>query len=166
MKSSIAEHEGSVRRFFKKRLLHEADDLVQETLLAGMQARERFRGDANFGTFLIQIARNLLHTRYRQLAREQLFVEPATDDLSATVELEQRFELLHREQLENALKTALADLDPALRDVVDMMYWERLTQEEIGRRLDLPAGTVASRLRRARTQLRAALVAMGANVGS
>jgi RNA polymerase sigma factor (sigma-70 family) len=59
------------------------------------------------------------------------------------------------------LATALADLPARDRDVVVLIAWEQLTYEETARALDIPVGTVRSRLNRARAGLRTALAGTG-----
>jgi RNA polymerase sigma factor (sigma-70 family) len=59
------------------------------------------------------------------------------------------------------LAAALADLPARDRDVVVLIAWEQLTYEESARALDIPVGTVRSRLNRARAGLRTALAGTG-----
>src|SRR4051794_26389001 len=56
----IERHFMAVRRFFLNKAGCEVEDLVQETFLACVEARTRFKGQASFKTFLLAIARNQL----------------------------------------------------------------------------------------------------------
>jgi len=171
MKVRIQDHAESVRRFFRRRLHREAEDLVQETMLAGMQAIDRFRGDAGFETFVLRIAQNLLRARYREITREHLvmveaggvgalehnMVERGPVDFPTCGEVSSP---LFSDRMEKALNEALSDLSSELKAVIDLVYWKRFTQDEAARVLGVPPGTVASRLRRARSQLREKLAAI------
>ncbi len=157
MKLAVQDHAGPVRRFFQKWLRGEVDDLVQQTMLAGLEARGRFRGEAQYGTFLLQIARNLLHARYREIARERTLYTLVQDDESPPREAEEHLGTGSTERMESALNDALSKLDPDLQSVLVLAYWGQLARDQIAQRLGVPPGTVASRLRRARACLRDAL---------
>jgi RNA polymerase sigma factor (sigma-70 family) len=135
-------------RYFRCVQPADADDLMQDTLLAMLEARDRFRGEASFRTFLFRIARYTLwsHRRKQQVSHELLSegetgaaVAPVVDDGLPTCD---------------ALDEALKSLSPALSRVVDLILDRRLTREAIASELGIPAGTVASRIRLAKSRLR------------
>lgn len=137
----------ALSRYFSSKLHEGADDLVQETLLACVQSIGSFRMEASFSTYLFRIARYQLYGRYRQLVRaqEESWSDEAEWLLSAATD-----EAVDEERLENALRR----LPPMLRGVLELSYSEQLTQKQISESLEVPSGTVASRLRRARAMLR------------
>lgn len=145
----------ALRRFARKLRPHDVDELVQDTLLAGLESRGRFRGEASFATYLFQIARNVLRSQRRAQARRSTWIENA-DDTPKDVPCEQEpeaFDLARTAKLSSALES----LPHELQHVIRLVYFEELTQEQTARRLSVPAGTVASRLRRAREHLRKTL---------
>lgn len=147
----LARHRPALTRFLRSRCPDATDDLVQATLLAMLEARDRFRGDAPFVTFLLGIAHRKALDHLRARAAEARRGHPSAEfvrDLSPGAQT-----LMTRRQLEVALVDALACLPTELALVIELHYWERLTREQIAALLALPAGTVASRLRRARDQL-------------
>jgi len=154
-------HFESVYRFFCNKVPRDADDLVQETFLGCVSARERFRQDASFRTFLFAIARKvLLKYRERWAPRDEGEEFHASRvaglDLSATqivVESEEQALLLR------ALRRLPLDLQTAL----ELFYWEGLLSREIAEVLELPPGTVRSRLRRGRELLRELIHELAAN---
>jgi RNA polymerase sigma-70 factor (ECF subfamily) len=142
-------------RYFRGVQPADADDLMQDTLLAMLEARDRFRGEASFRTYLFRIARYTLwsHRRKQQSTHELLgeretnaAVAPVAEDSYPTCD-----------ELDEALKS----LSPALSRVVDLILDRRLTRDAIASELGIPPGTVASRLRLAKSQLRDILVAQG-----
>lgn len=137
----------ALSRYFSSKLRDGADDLVQETLLACVLSIGSFRMEASFSTYLFRIARYQLYGRYRQLVRvqEESWSDEAEWLLSAAAD-----DAIDEARLESALQR----LPPMLRGVLELSYSEQLTQKQISESLEVPSGTVASRLRRARAMLR------------
>jgi RNA polymerase sigma factor (sigma-70 family) len=152
----IARHEPELNRFFRAQQPADADDLVQETLLAVMEARDRFRGEASFRTYVLRIARYKLWSHRRRRRGPHIPWEDAEDELGVQTGSTDR--VLPGDDLEEAL----THLSPALSRVVILSFETKLTRRAIARELGIPAGTVASRLRTAKTQLRALLDTKGA----
>jgi RNA polymerase sigma-70 factor (ECF subfamily) len=120
-----------------------AEDIAQEAFLAALRALHRFDRRRPFGPWLhrIVVNRAIDWARARALRRE-LDVEPPD------AELREQPEGLHDE-----LAAALATLSPERRAVVVLRYVLDYTPGEIAELLDLPRGTVNSRLRRALDEL-------------
>jgi RNA polymerase sigma-70 factor, ECF subfamily len=128
----------------------DAADVLQETFVRLGRLRQNFRRVANPETYAFVVARNearRLGTRLRrQRLRQQeagpsLFQECADDDRRL------------RENAE-AVRAALASLDPVLREVVELKAYGGLTLGEIGMVTNTPPGTVATRYRAALAKLR------------
>lgn len=119
-----------------------AEDIAQEAFLSALRALHRFDRRRPFGPWLhrIVVNRAIDWARARSLRRE-LDVEPPDAALSDEPEV-------HDE-----LATALAKLSPERRAVVVLRYVLEYTPGEIAELLDLPRGTVNSRLRRALDEL-------------
>ncbi|MFL5870409.1 MAG: RNA polymerase sigma factor [Solirubrobacterales bacterium] len=129
-----------------------AEDIAQEAFLAAIRALDRFDRRRPFGPWLhrITVNRAIDFARARKLRGERA--------LSAAADAEAP----GRETISEGLMTALAALDPEHRAVVVLRYVLEYTPGEIARMLDLPRGTVNSRLRRGLDRLRPALEEAGA----
>ena len=151
-------HASAVHRYLGRRVGDLADDLLSDTFLIAFRRRTAYRPEhVDVRPWLLGIATNLLHAharterrRYRALARAG--VDPATaagsDDVHARVDAA---------ALRGPLAAALAGLKERDRDVLLLFAWGQLGYEEIAAVLEVPVGTVRSRLNRARRQTRAVL---------
>lgn len=134
----------------------EADDAGQETFLKFYTALERFREESSVGTYLTRIATNTaldaLKKRKRQANRRRSrddpdvhFSEKAESDTHRAVELSEREELVYG---------AIQELNGKHRSVVVLRMMRGLSTKETAEALDIPEGTVLSRLYRAKDKLR------------
>jgi RNA polymerase sigma-70 factor (ECF subfamily) len=135
----------------------EAAEITQEVFVSAYRAIGRFRGEANFSTWLYRIALNHASTRRKGMAswRQRTVpietVEPLCDRHLDPAEIVERKEIQDRVQRAlNCLESADAMII-LLKDLQDVPY------EEIARVLEIPIGTVKSRLHRARQALKARL---------
>lgn len=137
----------------------DARDLVQETLLRAMQAWGRFEQGSNVRAWLHRILTNSFINGYRKRRRHQRFASERPGDARAAVygtdddhtgDLE---EALALDQLSDEVQLALAKLGPEYREVVARADLGGEKYKDIASALDLPIGTVMSRLFRARRQL-------------
>lgn len=144
-------HFDSLYRFLSRKIDGDAADLVQRTLLGCVEARDRFRGEASFRTFLFAIARNELYGYWRQRKkRNDLdFSVSSLEDLGPTPS---RVVAKRREHV--LLLEALKSIPLDLQIAVELHYWEGLRGPELARVLEIPEGTVRSRVRRAKEALR------------
>ncbi len=134
--------------------LQDADDLTQQVFLQVFRKLTQFSGQSQFGTWLYRVAINESLQHLRRSRRRQagpLEQEPADGNPGNRSRLEQR-ELLDR---------ALARLDPELRLTFLLRESEGLGYREIAQAIDIPEGTVGSRLNRARRELRQYLLELG-----
>lgn len=140
----------TLRSFFRNRARDESEDLIQQTFLCCVEARERFRGDASVRTFILAIARNQLFRYYRTSGRHRQLAQmlPGPEGVPPPSER------LMRHEDQQALGAALRSVPRDMQVALELAYWEELAAPEIALRLDIPLGTVYSRLRRARELLR------------
>ncbi|HEX9172072.1 MAG TPA: sigma-70 family RNA polymerase sigma factor [Telluria sp.] len=126
-------------------------DLAQDTFLRAYQNLPRWRPDAQFKTWLFQIARNIAFDRLR---REKLvaFVE-LEDDFALQDTAAGPDTLLETAQRYRLLESALAKLPVEHREILLLREIEEMTYDDIALVLDLNLGTVKSRIARARTAL-------------
>ncbi|WP_427888855.1 RNA polymerase sigma factor [Kribbella sp. GL6] len=149
----------TIHRYIARRLGRtEADDLLGQTFLIAFERRHRYAGTADGALpWLYGIATNLIRRRRRDEVRQYRAYSRAGDDrhpdLLAT-DVAARVDAASASRL---LTGVLARLRPAERDVLLLYAWEDLSYAEIALALDLPIGTVRSRLHRARRALRSAL---------
>ena len=124
----------------------EADDLVQDAWLAGDSAKHDDH-PAWWRTVLRR--RRLMRARAagRRSAREARADPPNADALDPA-------HLVERRQLSEALRTALAELDPADRDLVVRRYVDGVSASELSSAFDLPASTIRTRLSRSLARMR------------
>jgi RNA polymerase sigma-70 factor (ECF subfamily) len=144
------------------RMLGDYDDAAetaQEVFLSAYRAIGQFRGDANFSTWLYRIALNHASTRRKSTSSRQRRLVPIDDtELVDDVELGPA-ETLEKKEIRQRVQRALKELQPEdamvilLRDLQDIAY------EDVARVLNIPVGTVKSRLHRARQALKARLTA-------
>ena len=132
----------------------EAAEISQEAFLSAYRSIGQFRGDANFSTWLYRIALNHASTRRRNLSKWQQRTVPietteaiSERDIDPADSVEQR-------EIQEQVQEALNRLEPddaaiiLLKDLQDAPY------EEVARVLNVPVGTVKSRLHRARQALK------------
>ncbi len=139
-------HFGALSRFFRNKAGDAADDLIQRTLLACLEARARFEGKSSFRTFLFAIARNVLYSHYRGRS-----VEPPDYSVSSIAEIApSATSILAAAGRQRSLLEALRSVPLQFQVVLELSFWERLTAAEIGEVVGAPEGTVRTRLRRAK----------------
>jgi len=145
---------------------HDAEDLVQETYLKAYAAFGRFEM-RQFGVrpWLLRILNNTFLNRQQRQQRaprsadQQALDEIHADDSDATPPE------LDFEHLDGEVKAAIESLSPEFRSVLLLWATMEFSYKEIAEILDLPVGTVMSRLHRARKQLTAALAAYAREQG-
>ena len=146
-------------------LLHDeqsAQDAVQEAYLRAFRFFDSFRGgDAR--PWLLSIVRNTCFTWLRERGRDHLEFDEERDsdqrDPASYEAPDGPERLLERKHERVQVNAAIATLSPLFREVVILREIEALSYEEIAQVVGIPAGTVMSRLSRARSMLRAALAA-------
>ena len=137
-----------------------AQDLVQDTYLKAFRARARFTEGTNLKAWLFTILHNTWRNRQRDRARARIdFDSEAVEAAAETVSdvrasaIESPEALLMRAGIDAELKAALERLPPAFREAVWLRDVEELSYQEIAQVLEIPVGTVMSRISRGRRQL-------------
>jgi RNA polymerase sigma-70 factor, ECF subfamily len=131
----------------------EAQDVAQEVFLRAHRGLAAFRGAARLSTWLYTIASRLCLSRLA--GSERRFASHGEEPLDRLVDARPGpDEALERGELEEALHRAIAELPEERRLVVVLRDIEGLAYEEIAEILELPVGTVRSRLHRARLDLK------------
>ena len=143
----------------------EAEDLVQETCLRALRAMQRLRPDSNIKSWLFTILRNVWLNQLRQSRAAPEVANIEADENSAHEAVDTAKDPyamyvsnMEREQVRNAIQ----QLPLEFREIILLREYEELSYEEIAILLDCPAGTVMSRLARARAKLRELLPTISA----
>jgi len=153
MPALVAAHHAAVYRY-ARRLAGcecEAEDLTQQTFLIAQEKLDQLRDPTRSGSWLLAIARNcFLKSRRRQMpvAADSigLEIDNVPDRMPTASDIDRE-----------ALETAFKELPDDFRLVLLMFYFEELSYQEIAAQLELPLGTVMSRLARAKGHLRTKL---------
>lgn len=142
---------GPLFDFFRRNRVgeHDAEDLVQETLLQCMASLGAFRGKCAFRTWLFRMAKNRVIDRARRPRQERL-AEGSEDDLVAPPGGRLRVD---------RVREAIPRLIPARREVVRLVHEEDLTTAEAAARLGKSEQAVRKELSRAYADLRVLLAA-------
>jgi len=136
----------------------DAEDLVQDTMVRALRFRDRFEPGTNLRAWLYTILHNTWRNRIRDTAREATDVDSERIEELASrpdgpAELETPERVLIRSTMDVDLKEALDELPDAFRQAVWLRDVEEFSYAEIAKMLDVPIGTVMSRISRGRRQL-------------
>jgi RNA polymerase sigma-70 factor (ECF subfamily) len=150
-------HAPAIHRYVARRLGPDAaDDLMAETFLIAFRKRRRYdlaRADARpwlYGIATRLVARHRKAETARYLLLERLGGETAAEPVDSEARVA-------AQALRGPLARALAGLPEVYREPLLLVAWADLTYEEVAAALEIPVGTVRSRLSRGRARLRAAL---------
>ena len=154
-------HFDAVFRFFRNKVSQGAEDLVQQTFLACVQTREGFRGDCSFRTYLFTIARSKLYSHYRGRGHGGEALDGGITSCADLGISPSGFVVGQEDQ--RLLLAALRMLPIEMQVALELRYFEELRGPELARILEVPEGTVRSRLRRGLQLLQERLVELGAD---
>ncbi len=132
----------------------DANDLTQQAFLRVFQKIHQFDNRSQFATWLYRVVTNecLQHLRSEHKRSEfRLIHDPRSDSNASSTQLDNK----------EVLQTALGRLEPDLRSIFVLREIEELDYRTIAETLEIAEGTVASRLNRARKQLKHHLVDLG-----
>jgi RNA polymerase sigma-70 factor (ECF subfamily) len=138
----------------------DAEDLVQDTYLKAFRAADSFAPGTNLRAWLFTILHNTFRNRVRDRAREPVQADSDTVERAANLPSaigETPETLLLRDVLTPELQAAIDDLPEAFRQAVWLRDVEEFSYAEIASMLDVPIGTVMSRISRGRGLLFARL---------
>lgn len=145
-------HFDSIFGFFETKCEAEADELTQATFLACLRAKDQFRKDASFRTYLFTIARNELYRMLRTRARRD---DKLDFELSSIAQLiSTPATKIARNQEHLRLLEALRSLPVEQQTLLELHYWEEMDIAALAEVFDAPQATIRTRLHRARKALR------------
>lgn len=134
--------------------VHAAADLTQQVFLQAFRRIDQYAGKGRFDRWLYRLAVNEAFQHLRRKRRDRhttLVYEPVDASASSHKRAEEK----------DLMDQALMRLEPELRSMVLLREVEEFSYREIAETLDIPEGTVGSRLNRARRELREHLVNLG-----
>ena len=160
----VRRHFDSLYRFFRTRVGEQASDLIQRTLLACVEARDRFPADASFKPFLMGIARKQLLMFLRKERRRDAAHARVADEADAVLSSLSGKVAIREEQ--RLLLKALRSLPLDVQMTLELHYWEGMAISEIAEVLELAPSSVKTRLYRARRQLHSKIMEMAPGDGA
>jgi RNA polymerase sigma factor (sigma-70 family) len=150
----IMGHFSTIGTFFRNKALDHSEDLTQKTFGQLCLNRDTFRGDSSFRTWLFRIAHNILidHIR-RQRRREHIDLDlDSLRDLGATPS-----SIVGRSRQITRLARALREIPVREQIALEMNYWQGCSHAEIAEALNVPVGTIKTRIFQGKARLRAIL---------
>jgi RNA polymerase sigma-70 factor (ECF subfamily) len=160
LETLLERHEPRVYRFARRLCGHheDAEDVLQESLLAAARGLSSFRGDSSLSTWLFSIARSVCIKKRRRsrFAPTEVSLDSAEADAARErpAAAPGPEEALHARRVEAALERAIAGLDRKYREVFVLRDVEGLTAPEVAAVTGLSVAAIKSRLHRARARVR------------
>ena len=141
--------------------LEQAEDVVQDTMIRLYEKKHYYKEIAKFSTWIYTIARNLANTELRKRKRRK------TTYLSQMSKEERQYEIpavqddvdqsLHNEFINDRIQSAINNLPEHFKLVIILRDIQELSYDDISNIVEVPLGTIKSRINRARIQLQAEL---------
>lgn len=135
----------------------EAKDLAQDIFVTVYRSLPKLREKEKFTSWLYQIAINHCRNRYKKLSRRGYFSNVSLDDEESYLQLpgdEGPEKLLQRQNTIKLVRSTIDSMADAEREIILLRDVQELAYEEISTILDIPLGTVKSKLNRARNALK------------
>lgn len=156
-------HYDAIARFFHNKVSRDADDLIQRTFLRCVETHGRIRKPASFRYYLFGVARNVLLEYLEEKSRRQRreapnFLTSSVEDVAPTPST-----ALARAREEQLILSALRRIPLELQIVLELYFWEELRARELAEVLEMPEGTVRTRLRRAKQLFEEQIARLGAS---
>ena len=141
--------------------VEQAEDVVQDTMIRLYEKKHYYKEIAKFSTWIYTIARNLANTELRKRKRRK------TTYLSQMSKEERQYEIpavqddvdqsLHNEFINDRIQSAINSLPEHFKLVIILRDIQELSYDDISNIVEVPLGTIKSRINRARIQLQAEL---------
>ncbi|HEY6257620.1 MAG TPA: sigma-70 family RNA polymerase sigma factor [Xanthobacteraceae bacterium] len=160
MRALYARHHVSVYRFALRLVGNPAtaEDIVSEVFIEVWRHAASFEGRARLSTWILTIARNKAVSALRGRSDQPLDDAAAAAIPDQAITAEERLDASQRGAV---LRQCLAELSPAHREIVDLVYYHERSVEEAATILGVPAATVKTRMFYARKRLAECLQAAG-----
>jgi RNA polymerase sigma factor (sigma-70 family) len=148
----FARHFESLCRFFATKCEDDADELVQKTLLACVKAKDQFRKQSSFRTYVFTVARHELYHHLRQKRRDDARLDFAITSVAEliTTPASRMARDAERRQVVETLRT----LPVEQQTLLELHYWEDMDIAALAEVFETTAGAMRVRLHRARAALK------------
>lgn len=152
--SELIEHSERLQKFAYKltRNSADADDLVQSTILRAIEKKHLFKENTNLYSWISKIMYNLFVTAYRRKVKFETQYDPDTYLDKQSVEASQDVKMEIQD-----VNAAMDELTNEHREILVMVCVQGMQYAHVSKSLNIPVGTVRSRLSRARENLQSAL---------
>ena len=146
----------------------EVDDVGQEVFIRFYNSIDQYRGESSLSTYLSRIAINLSLNALKKKKRRHIFAKIGSnntpnDSIENTAIANDRFEEKDKQEI---VQLALNQLEPKFRVIIVLRMLEGYSTKETAEALNIPSGTVLSRLSRAQEKFKTALTKLGYQHGN
>ncbi|MDR3218355.1 MAG: RNA polymerase sigma factor [Dysgonamonadaceae bacterium] len=124
---------------------HNAEDLLQETMLKVLDNREKYQDNTNFKAWVLTIMRNIFINNYRKILRNQLVFEESEDFIAVCLLQNCQTNDFEASIAMEEIKFIINNLQDNLK-IPFSMYLSGYSYHEIAQKMDIPIGTVKSRI--------------------
>lgn len=132
--------------------LHIAEDIFQDVFIKVNNHLHTFQGNSSIKTWILRITINTCKDYIKSAYHRKMV--PMEDFLEDSIVSESEFDAVEKEETIHTVKEAVMSLPEHYRSVILCVYYDELSMEETAKALDLPVGTVKSRLARAKEKLK------------
>ena len=132
-----------------------AEEMVNDVMFEVWKQARLFRGNSRLSTWIFGIAHNKALNQLRRKGRRNVVGLEAVEDIANGQKSPQQ--LAEERDVRERIKSAIEELPPQQREVVELTFYHGFSYEEIARILKCPAGTVKTRMFYARQRLREVL---------
>lgn len=148
----------AIGQFFANKIKNDVEELVQATFLACTRRRDHFRRESTFRTYLFSIARYTLYDYLRKQQRHSDKFDPGVTSLQdfATTPRSR----MARQEQHMLLLQALCTLPIEQQILLELHYWEKMSNAELAQVFDVAMPTIRTRLHRARALLRSRMASL------
>ncbi|MBE5960581.1 MAG: sigma-70 family RNA polymerase sigma factor [Lachnospiraceae bacterium] len=129
-----------------------AEDMFQEVFLKVNRNLDSFRGESSIKTWMIRITINTCKDYLKSAYHNK--VVPMMDFMEESIASEEEFDRIEKKETAHTVKEAVMALPETYKDVVLCVYYQDMSMDDTAQYLNVPVGTVKSRLSRAKEKLR------------
>jgi RNA polymerase sigma-70 factor (ECF subfamily) len=141
-----------------------ADDVAQEVFLKFYQTMSAFRGEAKLSSYLTRMTINRCLNEIQRQKRQKRWFSWAEDSTVQLAAVEDKAANPQNLDNQNTIQQALLQLEPEFRTVIVLRLIDGYSVKETAQLLDIPMGTVASRLTRGQKKLKTILEKWGVTI--
>lgn len=134
-----------------------AEEVTNDVMLQVWNGASEFAGRSAVTTWLLGITRNLAFNSIRRKQLETVELGSAPEPIDETAAADTQIALRSEQSLRSAIRRALGSLSIEHRDVVELTFFHELSYPEIAELIDVPVGTVKTRMYHAKRQLKTLL---------